>query len=243
MPTIKHIALTFCVLITSGCSKPPTQVSFIFDDAYLSHAQIAETFKEHDYRAGFAVNGSLVKWSNGRKLTFEQLRKLQGEGHEIINHGARHLNLANENTPLKDAASEILGGLKVLEAEGLRVTTYVAANSSMADLFIDRYLRSSHKLGFTRPQSSNNDSQIARDAYRLQRVNLHQVGVDGAKQLINDAIDNGSWLVFYDHDPSQEKYPKSLKARDIAELLEFCKSRNVEVVTPTIAATRHGYIK
>lgn len=232
------------IYLVSGCSKPPTQVTFIFDDAYLSHAEIADIFKEYDYRAGFAVNGSLIKWSTGGKLSFEQLRKIQSDGHEIINHGARHLNLASDSAPLKDAASEILGGLKILEAEGLRVSTYVAANSYMADLFIDRYLRKSHKLGFTRPQNSNNkNTQTERDAHRLQRVNLHQVGVDGAKQLINEAIDNDTWLVFYDHDPSQEKFPKSLEVQEIRELLEFCRSRNIEVVTPTIAASRHGYIK
>lgn len=237
----KHFILVAGILsaLISGCGKPNSGVSFVFDDAYLSHLEVAKLFEEYGYRAGFAVNGSLVKWSQGGRLTFIQLRELQGRGHEILNHGARHLNLSDDKQPLSNAASEILGGQKVLEAEGLRVTAYAAANSNLAPLFVDRYLRKSHKLGFT--QSGDINPGVKRtDPFKLHRANLAVLGVEGAKRRIAESAASGDWVVFYDHDPSKEKYVKSMSFSELRQVLEYCRLHGISVTPPTTAAKRMG---
>lgn len=217
-------------------------VSFIFDDAYASaYTQVKPLFEAKGFRAGFAVNAKWPALGAAGGTNSEQLLVMQAAGHEIINHGATHapLGAGTENTYL--AQSEIEEALYDLRRQGFDVQTYVAANSTTADVHIDKYLRNTHSSGYTVYNNLTGVPalQVANlDPFKLHRLNLFEAGLVGAKATVDAAIANEGWVCFYDHDPSQVDYPNSMSIADLTNLLDYCIAQDVAVMLPRDAIDR-----
>lgn len=71
-------------------------VCYTFDDGLLEHYTVLrDQLKKHDFVATFGIIGSKVgrDHKGTRVMTWEQLRQLHADGHEISNHGWEHRNV------------------------------------------------------------------------------------------------------------------------------------------------------
>lgn len=213
----------------------PGKVAFIFDDGYASaYADVAPLFEARGLRCGFAV-GSRLRFAS---ITEGQVLDLQERGHEILNHGRTHQNLsaADSNTYL--ARDEVVESLEELEALGVSVRSYVAANSVLAEPHIVAHLAPTHLAGFTvyRDASGAEALQaVPLDPLRMHRTPLQTVGIDGARATIDAAVAADGLVVFYDHDPAQTQYANSMPLAQLAQVLDYCAASGVSVVLPSDA--------
>ena len=73
-------------------SDGATTVSLTFDDGYKSHlTTVAPLLEEHGFRGLFCVPADWV--GRAGKMTWDDLRELKRRGHEVVPHGAAHVNL------------------------------------------------------------------------------------------------------------------------------------------------------
>jgi hypothetical protein len=210
------------------------KISFIFDDGYPSlDTHVAPLFASTRLRCGFAVNSRrLLAAGPG---TIARILARQVEGFEICNHGARHINLSRDDVDPNTAAMEIRTGYSELVQMGFNIHTYVAANSVVTDAFIP-LLMEDHASAYTvyRGRVVGSDALMPRgqDRYKLHRTSLYNAGIAGAIETIDAAIEKGGYICFYDHDPLQVDYERSMPIADLAQVLKYCQTKGVNVVTP-----------
>lgn len=214
----------------------PGTVAFIFDDGYSSlYSMVAPAFEARGLRAGFAV-GSKLRFSGMSELQFLEL---QDRGHEVLNHGRTHQNLSSVNTPHSLAYDEIAVSQEELQSFGLKIDSFVAANSALAEPHIVNILEKTHFSGYTiyAGDESGLDALQSQplDRYRMKRTNLFLSGVSGAISAIDAAIATNGLLIFYDHDPARTDYANSMSITELEQVLDYIVESGISVKLPTKA--------
>lgn len=208
-------------------------VSFIFDDGYESHySKVVPEFKKRGLTCGFALVPSLL--NDNLRVTTNQMLEAQRDGFEIINHSLHHVNISGDTYGFKFAETEINGGMDELRVQGFDCKGFVAAYSVVNDQY-KSILPAYHQYAFTAPPASGINNRFT-DKYSLNRVSFVGHTLEQLKGFIDNAIDNNSYLCFYEHDMTDSLM------MDLVELLDYCKSKNVDVVNPIDAITRTNYL-
>ncbi len=209
-------------------------VSFCFDDGYASaYTHVAPLFARKRSHCGFAIN-SRRQNGNG-KCTMAELLELQASGFEICNHGATHKNLSSADIDPAAAAAEIRDGYNELIEAGFMVHTYVAANSVVNDAFIP-YIKEHHTSAYTIYKGATAGPEallnIGPNPFKLHRTSLFNVGMAGILATIDTAITASGIACFYDHDPMQAGYARSMPLADLEKVLDYCIAAKVLIATP-----------
>ncbi|MGY5356160.1 polysaccharide deacetylase family protein [Wenyingzhuangia sp. IMCC45467] len=111
-------------------------ISYTFDDGLQEHyTLIYPEFKKLGFKATFWINGNTINEGElGKRekprLTWNEIKEISSQGHEISNHGWTHKKLT-QCTP-DEMQFEIVHNDSVIEAKvGKRPTTFCYPNNSM----------------------------------------------------------------------------------------------------------------
>ena len=107
-------------------------LSFTFDDGYASWPEAANILTQHNARGTFCVClRNVVKWRHpGRTrmfpatevITWDELRAMQAQGHEIASHGMLHPDLGEASD--LELEVELNLSFRLLVEHGLHITTF-----------------------------------------------------------------------------------------------------------------------
>lgn len=233
---IGFITALLLAVAVSGTASAAGIVSFIFDDAAASHASnVAPMFDSYEVKAGFAIASGKIQDDPYKGMTWQQMRKLQTGGHEMIGHTHSHADLRLPGISQAILDREFLSSKVIMEREGLVIRTFVAPYSRVAVEYLDPYVRPTYIAGaFTvyKPLVEDSVQRFPLDKHTLHRTNLYMVGLEGAKAAIDRAVAEDGMVVFYDHDPMQVSNPRSMPFAELRQVLDYAVASGAAVLTP-----------
>jgi peptidoglycan/xylan/chitin deacetylase (PgdA/CDA1 family) len=98
-----------------------TIVSLTFDDGSADHVAVARLLADRGLQATFFVNSNHVG-AEPKYLDWPEVAEIAALGHEVGGHTSDHVKL--DETPADEAASQITGDRRRLEARGYEVTSF-----------------------------------------------------------------------------------------------------------------------
>lgn len=205
-------------------------VSLSFDDARTSQIdQGMSLLKELGVRATFYVNPGRVR----RRV--EGWRKAYLEGHEIGNHSRHHpcsekhewsREHAIENYTLSQMDEELVGcNDDVHELLGVRPQTFAypcgqtflgrgADQASYVPLIADRFLAG-------RGVGAETNDPASCDLACLKAASFDERSLSDVEHLIERALDEGSWLIFFGHDIAEKSGNMVTETGPLADLCRY----------------------
>lgn len=202
-------------------------VSFTMDDgSIVDYERMLPVFTRYNAVAVSAVITDKIGMPG--YLTAQHIVSLQNIGWEIMSHTKTHPNLANLEEESVDY--ELQASKNYLQSMGIDVHNLVYPYSSLNSTV--------YKLALRHYRSALSWSGINRSPFclhTLKRIPLGSYTKNGQntfeyyKKCVNVAITKRSWVIFeihpyhIDHDATQQRY--------LEEVLEYCGSQNVPIVT------------
>lgn len=209
------------------------KISFHFDDGHLSHYE--QAYKV--FRAAGAVGCiALPAVRENCGLTTAQALEMQENGWEILSHSRNHIRMS-EPLSAEVAEEEIVESKRLLEAEGFHIRQFVTP-MSQCHISMIPLLKRYYEAAFTVYKNSAEEPvqqlvlQASADRYRLNRACLTKHSMEELKAYVDYVEVSDSWLVFYDHDLGVNG---NITAPMLAELLEYCRRKGVQVLTSSEA--------
>jgi len=213
------------------------KITFHFDDCFITQYEQAFPIFQ---KAG--VPGCLVVAAGeGRHaMTFDQMMEMQNAGWEIICHTFSHIRMAAEPVTEDVAKYEVVQSKQFLEEKGFRVRQFVTPYSAChADTL--PMLRAHYDAAFTVYKNSNaqpiEELVIKRPIlkYRLNRAVMSGHTLDELKAFVDYVAEHDEWLIFYEHELGAGK---NISAEILAAVLQYCKDKDVEILTSSEALDR-----
>lgn len=107
-------------------------LTFSFDDGYHSWLQAGDLLREHGWHGTFYTclrnvvyirkPGRTHMFPPDEVITWDEVKQLRGEGHEIACHGLRHIDLSLCNK--REIRLELVDSLEVFKSHGVEVNTF-----------------------------------------------------------------------------------------------------------------------
>lgn len=213
------------------------KITFHFDDCFITHYEQAFPIFQ---KAG--VPGCLVVAAGeGRHaMTFDQMMEMQNAGWEIICHTFSHIRMAAEPVTEDVAKYEVVQSKQFLEEKGFHVRQFVTPYSAChADTL--PMLRAHYDAAFTVYKNSNaqpiEELVIKRPIlkYRLNRAVMSGHTLDELKAFVDYVAEHDEWLILYEHELGAGK---NISAEILAAVLQYCKDKDVEILTSSEALDR-----
>jgi peptidoglycan/xylan/chitin deacetylase (PgdA/CDA1 family) len=132
-------------------------------------------------------------------LTWREIQKLQGRGHDIASHGVRHNDLGL-TTP-EELEMEIVGSKRLFEARGIRVNSYACAFNSYTQKADELAMK---HYGAIRGTQGINQLPFRGHVYRSIE------GTEAVKRL-PEFKDKPVWLVGAWHDINPIEFKESIR--------------------------------
>ncbi len=202
-------------------------VSFTMDDGSIAdYERMLPVFTRYNTVAVSAVIADKIGLPG--YLTAQHLAEIQKAGWEIMSHTKTHPDLAKLDE--QSVAYELQSSKNYLQSMGIDVRNLVYPYSSLN--------KTVYKLALRHYRSALSWSGINRSPFCLHTLKRIPLGSDTKagqntleyyKNCVNVAINKRSWVIFeihpyhIDHDATQQRY--------LEEVLEYCGSRNVPIVT------------
>jgi peptidoglycan/xylan/chitin deacetylase (PgdA/CDA1 family) len=212
---------------------PQPKVSFTFDDGYASaYTKAAPALQQYGYTGTSYVTTSYVgktnymKWANVKALK-------NSYGWEIGSHSVSHPLMTKLNaTKLQN---EVVNSKLALQAQGIVPTSFATPFGDYNSNVIAEIARNytSH-----RPFHDAGYNTWPYDNYRLQVQQVQSgVSIDMVKSYIDQAANNGTWLVLVFHDikdnPSTLPDDYEYKTSDLSSIAAYAKAKLVKNVNVT----------
>ena len=150
------------------------------------------------------------------------------EGFEILAHNSEPLYNANEDQIRKS----MIDGKKVVESLGLVCHGWVTPSSSLPEIH-QHIVKDYFEYGYTgykgnqaTGQTETNDLQ----SYQLWRVHMN-VLKDNYKRIFADMIQEKGMVSVYAHGVELNN-PDNWTLNDLRTILQYCKSNDIDVLTP-----------
>ena len=203
-------------------------VSLTFDDGLLDHSTVVQPMlKEADIPGTFFIvpkytDSALSQRDDPSKrqfMTWDQVRSIAEDGHEIANHSSTHANLREANDEL--LYHEVVDSITDIESQtGQRPVTFCFPGNSRDQRALD-YVLEHHINARTYQYGIGRKFEIAKfDDWLNQLVAKREWGVAMIHSIVDDF--NG-----YDPLPEEEE--------DFAKLLASLKSSQDDIWTDTFA--------
>lgn len=238
---MKRLMFALCLALCSLSASAQGVVSFIFDDNYKSHYDLAHPlFVEYGLAAGFAINSGTMKPDDqyALGLTHRRLGYMVAAGHEVINHGGKHRDLRSSGVAISTCQQEMTAAYDVLTGlYGYAVSGWSAPYSTVAEHCV-LVTAERHAYGFNVYNTATGAAAVMQpgiDPLRLWRTSLYNAGLAGAFATIDAVAESGGLVVFYDHDPSRLVNSKSMSINGVRQVIEYAISKGVQILPPTQA--------
>lgn len=212
-------------------------VSFIDDDGWPSvYSYLFPLLKEKNIPFGLSIPSNRLGETG--KITLAQLREIvAGSDVEILTHGYDELYL--DRLTDEEQEHEIRSSKEQLESYGFHVNCYVPVGgvlTASSTSIIDRYFAGLFNAGHAVDRSNT--------VANLNEMNINRVAFGPASSLqkykddVDAAIANNRWLVYMTHVGAQN----ANHAAWLPELIDYIKSRGVEIVKPSDGLAEFGQV-
>ncbi|MBP3511109.1 MAG: polysaccharide deacetylase family protein [Prevotella sp.] len=161
----------------------PAAISYTFDDGLLEHYTVLRgQLAKHGFPATFAIVGSKVgrDFKGTPVMTWEQIRQLHADGHEIASHGWEHRNvtvLTPEELRREVQANDSI----IIDSVGVRPRTFVYP-------------------GNRRSKESVAACEAGRTGSRTRQMSLGSKRTDGElRRWVDGLVSSGGWGITMTH--------------------------------------------
>ena len=208
------------------------QVIFMFDDSNPVTSDLYTIFHQHNMPMSMAVIVShLDSLANDNRLIKNVLLDVQNDGGEILAHNLTEaslsgLNYAECDYQLKETKKELI-------CAGFDVYGWVSPQgvyNPVAETLYRKYYRYGYR-------ATNNTKM---NQYNMNRPYLSQLGLQGAKNLVDQCETNKTVQILFGHMSSNELEIFSLQ--DLSDLLDYCATKNIDVTTYKNAFFTYGSV-
>lgn len=221
------------------------QIVLNFDDGYEGDATTIQMLDGLELHGTFSLINSQL-FSNGR-LSINKYHEAVKRGHEVVAHTVNHLdwrNTSSANPNASDVRYEYGQSIQQLRQMKFDVNHLVVPYSSAKTSVYNE----AKKLGCyivvgdeaTKANAGLND-KVSIQSQQIKRVSMYQLGVEGTKSKINEAISKGKMLVLYDHEIGAGS---SLSPTELQQILNYINDKVnqglCECNTLSTATTRLG---
>lgn len=175
-------------------------IAFILDGDYARNSEVKAIADEHGYKIGFALPDETIT-TTAQVL---QYTGYQNEGNEILGHTSRHMD--NTWTDA-DAKTRIKTCYESLTEKGFNIHGCIGSMGSIPAQFI-KYVKAYFDYGATTENHAGSLSGdlavsgigfLSDNPYRLWRYSMETSTLAQMKDAVDDAITNGSLVMFYGH--------------------------------------------
>lgn len=224
-------------------------VTFHYDDGYPVH--YSKVYKSIHLVKNVPLVIALDIWrvlkNTSGKVTYSQVREMYDSGlAEIASHSMTHIQMDDSQTVSQERMEwEVVESLKLLQRMGFDISTWVTPVSTYStDLQKVQLLKDNYSAAYTvfkngvvgTPASLNMTSNV--NIYGMWRARL-DCGLTKAKQFIDYAEANNTWITFYAHDVSATG---DMTEEDLTLLVDYALSKNVDIVTTKEAVSRFSTV-
>lgn len=208
-------------------------ITFVSDDGYKEdYNLLKDVFVSRGVPCVLAI---ISEWVGTQYyMTQEQLLELQNEhGYEISSHSKTHEDLT-QLTP-EEVDEQCRGSHDTLNSLGMKCETicipYGAYNNDVLDI-AKKYYRGI--------RTSDNGINTDITNFNLKSVTFGDAPIDlnYYKTQVDEAVDSNGWLIFLMH--GNKFGEDQTKIDDLAELIDYIQSKNVDVVTLSEGLNRVG---
>lgn len=198
-------------------------VTFIFDDARMPFTQQCfEYFEGY----GMPMTCALVaKNIQNDQTAIDLFKRIEKAGGEIYSHTYDHVAITKDNSTLENIEKQLGDSYRILTGLGFNISGIIetgnggyekTANYELIETVSRKYYKYSNAYG------------VSAQYKFMSRTSLSGLSLNGAKALVDDAIDNKKWVKLWAHDFTE------FSDSNMDELLKYIASKgknNVEVVT------------
>ncbi|MDF2918219.1 MAG: hypothetical protein K0S70_2436 [Microbacterium sp.] len=206
-------------------------VVFMDDDGRApAWSVLRPLFAAQGVKASFAITTDLIDSAN--HMSWDQVRALRDEGHEIVNHSKTHASLATADAA--QAASEIVAALAKFHAEGIYPEGFAYAQST-SNALARAVVRNTHRYGLG-GIGGGGGTRVPIWSYAIGRTLVNAASVLGdLTAMVDQYIANPGILVFFTHSTD-------VSAATINALIDYVQAAGVEIVTSGEAAARYANV-
>lgn len=208
------------------------QVIFMFDDSNPITSGLYTIFHQHNMPMSMAtIVSHLDSLANDNRTIKNVLLDVQNDGGEILSHNLTEETLSGMNYEQCDY--QLKESKKALINAGFEVSGWVSPNgiyNPVAETLYRKYYRYGYR--------ATNNAKMSQ--YNMQRPNLSQLGLQGAKDLIDSCETNKTVQILFGHMNSIEL--ESFSLQDLSDLLDYCATKNIDATTYKNAFFTYGSV-
>ena len=205
-------------------NMPNCIVSFISDDLYMADYTKKDWFKALGCAYTIPVVCSRIN-SEGYP-TLEQVLELQNDyGYEIASHTFNHVDLTNQTDEVME--EELKSSFEFLNKNGLRCENFMIPFGG----YNNKVLAVASKYYRSTRSSEEDYNSIGLDTTRIKSFWIDRyktTDLEGQKTRVDNAFENGLWLIFSMHTGSMEE---SEFTDMVKPLIEYINSKNIPIMT------------
>jgi peptidoglycan/xylan/chitin deacetylase (PgdA/CDA1 family) len=216
-------------------------VNFIDDDAKLTTQNV---FKPIADAKGIKFCSAIVESWVGTSdyMTINQIKSLQDEGHDILNHTYSHQNNWPNFTE-QQIIDEINNNKDYMIANGLKGYDIIVYPGTVPNIDLNKNAtRKAARYGISNIYNATSD---VLDNYYMPRIDSDFQTLDGLKAILDVAIANKQWLIILSHSwrPNGGINDTAVFSTEkISQFIDYIQSKNVPIMTFTEAEKYKGNI-
>lgn len=208
-------------------------VVFSFDDGWIRDMTVVKPIlDEKGIKASFAIVSSYVGSSPTKRLNWQQVRQLENEGHEIMNHSFSHPRI--NGTDIATLEQQINESQDIFVANGFRPTGFVWP-FAVASVEAKRLARSRFKYALGGAGSRTQPL----GTFDISRESLNgATSLDSLKSKVDQAKANNQLLIFLTH--AEETELNDVGIENLRQTIDYVKASGIEIVTANDAFNQVG---
>lgn len=215
---------------TSNYKKEPTFV-FIDDDGTTQFlTKLKPIFDKKGYKCGIGIVAEKVESVSGKYyMCLDDLKKLQNEGYEILNHSNTHSNVHwRDSIDLYLIEKDIKDGQNFMLKNGfplydILVYPYGLFNDNKNSIcnVAKKYCR----VGINASNNLKTYNDTPCDNMYLERIFLNKnVDITYYTNMIDECIENNGWMIFGTHSGSDE-----IDGEYLEQIINYIESKSCKI--------------
>ena len=216
--------------------KDAPLVAFTDDDAHYDFSKyLKPIYDSKGIKCTLACSPYYV--GDGTHYTYAELKGLQSEGYEIVSHGYNHVDF---DTMTDDQLILDCENVKKLFSDnGIDYKNIVIfPDNKTGNMDI---LKKYYQVGIGNLSAGNAANSVPINSMHISRINLEGYTLPQLKSQVNNAISLNQIIVYMSHS-WMDSFHEPQKLQDISDLIDYIKSKNVEIVTASKMIERVGNV-
>jgi len=212
-------------------------ISFAFDDGWKNHISVAvPILNKYNIKGTFYVMSrppkSMMKEREGR-LSFEDCKTIEREGHEIGSHSRSHKNLV---LWFWKAKKEIFVSKKEFESNGITMHTF-AYPYGWANSYVAKLVKRAGFIGARAYIRHTPKNQELKKYLLPTKAVVRHTTFEIIKNWIDQAIERKEWLILTFHDIRTDPYFFDTTPKILEEVCTYVSERKIATCTIALGSS------